>query len=118
MYDQFYVNIQTTQISIELNTMRPFFSEQRMKIKNGKAKNLFSCQLLLQLFLKTVSTHFLRNTAAFIFCDLIFFKKLLGALSYLCYFSTFVTIIKSSNESLSFSRPMNQLQKPPTSIWH
>ena len=115
MYDQFYVNSQATQISIEYNTMRIF---QWTKNKNGKTKNLFSCQLLLQLFLKTVSTHFLRNTAAFIFCDLIFFKKLLGALSYLCYFSTFVTIIKSSNESLSFSRPMNQLQKPPTSIWH
>ena len=103
------------QPKFQSNTTQCVFSSEQ-RIKNGKTKNLFSCQLLLQLFLKTVSTHFLRNTAAFIFCDLIFFKNLLGTYSYLWYFSTFVTIIKSSNESLSFSRPMNQLQKPPTSI--
>ena len=103
------------QPKFQSNTTQCVFSSEQ-RIKNGKTKNLFSCQLLLQLFLKTVSTHFLRNTAAFIFCDLIFFKKLLGALSYLCYFFNlcddyqefkWILIIFEANEPITKATHLN-----------
>ena len=103
------------QPKFQSNTTQCVFSSEQ-RIKNGKTKNLFSCQLLLQLFLKTVSTHFFKKYGRVYFLWLNFLQEFVeGLFLFMLFFHLsddyqefkWILIIFEANEPITKATHLN-----------